>query len=50
MIERGIRIRIPFEQFWDPNQVEEVMDLPEDEELEEDELEFLSERQKMKPY
>jgi hypothetical protein len=50
MTERGIRIRVPFEQFWDPNEEDEAMELPEDEEPDEDELGFLSERQRLKPY
>ncbi|KAK8866141.1 hypothetical protein IAR55_001292 [Kwoniella newhampshirensis] len=52
MIERGIRTLIPFEQFFltDEGEVEPVIALPEDEELEDDELQFLSERQAMKPY
>ena len=56
MTERGIRLRVPFEQFWDPNvvlQEEEDSErgvLPEDEEVEEDELGFLGERQRLKPY
>ena len=36
MTERGIRIRVPFEQFWDPNEEDEAFDLPENEDLEED--------------
>lgn len=52
IVERGIRIRVPFETFWsDDNEGEEEMTvLPDDEQLAEDELEFLRERQTMKPY
>jgi len=51
MVERGIRIRIPFERYWN-NEDEEDMGivLPEDEVLEDDELAFLRDRQSMKPY
>ena len=50
MTERGLRLRVPFEQFWDPIQEDENLALPEDHEPEEDELEFLREREGMKPY
>nr|XP_031858056.1 uncharacterized protein CI109_006498 [Kwoniella shandongensis]KAA5525128.1 hypothetical protein CI109_006498 [Kwoniella shandongensis] len=52
MIERGIRLRVPFEQFFSTEEEEmgPAIALPEDEELEEDELRFLSERQALKPY
>lgn len=51
MIERGIRVRVPFEQFWEnAGDDEAAMELPEDEELEEDELGFLREREMIKPY
>ena len=43
-------MRVPFEQFWDPNEEDEVLDLPEDEEPEEDELEFLKESERLRPY
>lgn len=49
--ERGIRTRIPFEAYFDPSAEEEpALLLPEDEELEEDELRFLTERETLKPY
>lgn len=53
MVERGLRLRIPFELFWSTEEKEEserAIVLPEDEELTEDELRFLSERQALKPY
>ena len=52
MLEKGIRIRIPFERYFDPHvEVEEaLLQLPEDEEPEEDELQFLRDRQDLKPY
>lgn len=53
MVERGLRLRIPFELFWTTEEVEEnegAIVLPEDEELAEDELRFLGERQALKPY
>ena len=50
MTERGIRVRTPFEQFWDLKEEDDIMELREDEELEDDELEVLKERQRLKPY
>ena len=50
MIERGVRVRVPFEQFFDPTQQEGAIELPEDEELQEDELQFLRDREEAKPY
>lgn len=51
MIERGIRVRVPFEGYFDLAVGDEgVMALPEDEELREDELSFLREREVLKPY
>ncbi|WWC86471.1 uncharacterized protein L201_001348 [Kwoniella dendrophila CBS 6074] len=52
MIERGIRLRIPFENYFDTQQDEEegLLRLPEDEDLKEDELGFLTEREVAKPY
>ena len=51
MVERGIRIRVPFEQFFDTIVEDEgLMILPDDEELEDDELAFLRGREEMKPY
>jgi hypothetical protein len=50
LVERGVRIRTPIEEFLPA--AEEVGDivLPEDDELEDDELSFLRERQVLKPY
>lgn len=53
MVERGLRLRIPFELFWmaeEEEGSERAIVLPEDEVLAEDELRFLSERQALKPY
>ncbi|OCF42136.1 hypothetical protein I317_04107, partial [Kwoniella heveanensis CBS 569] len=51
MIERGLRLRVPFDRFWtNEEEVEGVMELPEDEEMGEDELGFLREREVLKPY
>lgn len=51
MLARGLRLRIPFDVYFPPLDDEEpLLDLPEDEELHEDELEFLRERQTLKPY
>jgi hypothetical protein len=51
MIERGIRVRVPFEGYFDLSVVEDsALALPEDEELREDELSFLREREVLKPY
>ncbi|WRT64373.1 uncharacterized protein IL334_001305 [Kwoniella shivajii] len=51
MIERGIRIRIPFENYFDTMGEEgALMKLPEDEDLQEDELDFLTQREVAKPY
>ncbi|EIW72388.1 hypothetical protein TREMEDRAFT_26535 [Tremella mesenterica DSM 1558] len=49
MVERGIRVRIPPEEYWEQDESEMDM-LPEDEELQDDELGFLRERQELKPY
>jgi hypothetical protein len=52
MVERGLRIRIPFEQFFSTivEDEEGMMILPEDEDLEDDELAFLREKEELKPY
>jgi hypothetical protein len=50
MTERGIRIRIGQDGYWEDVEEDMAEDLPEDEELEDDELAFLRERQEMKPY
>ena len=50
MTERGIRIRVPFESFFSLEMEEEGMVLPDDEELEDDELAFLRSREDLKPY
>ena len=51
MSERGIRIRVPFEGFFDTALTEEpALRLPEDEELADDELKFLGDREVLKPY
>ncbi|WVQ97651.1 hypothetical protein IAU59_004765 [Kwoniella sp. CBS 9459] len=51
MIERGLRLRVPFERFWTNDEPEEILtELPEDEEMDEDELGFLREREGLKPY
>lgn len=51
MLERGIRIRVPFEEYWNEQEEDEpALRLPEDEELMDDELAFLRERQELKPY
>ena len=50
MIERGLRLRVPFEHFWDPMEDVENLGLPDDQEPEEDELEFLRENARLKPY
>jgi hypothetical protein len=51
MSERGIRTRVPFDGFFDTAQTEDVgMLLPEDEELKDDELKFLGDREVLKPY
>lgn len=50
MTERGIRIRCSTEQYWSAVEDEVTMALPEDEEPMEDELQFLRDRQEMKPY
>ncbi|WVR06081.1 hypothetical protein IAU60_003109 [Kwoniella sp. DSM 27419] len=51
MIERGLRLRVPFDGYWTNDDEDEgVMALPEDEEMGEDELGFLREREVLKPY
>ena len=51
MTERGIRIRVPFEAYFNTASEEAVgMVLPDDEELQDDELRFLGEREELKPY
>ncbi|ORX37353.1 NRDE-2, necessary for RNA interference-domain-containing protein [Kockovaella imperatae] len=50
MIERGLRLRVPFEEFFDVNETEAAIVLPEDEELYDDELGFLRDREELKPY
>lgn len=51
MLARGLRLRIPFDDYFPPlDDDEPLLDLPEDEELHDDELEFLRERQTLKPY
>ncbi|WVW82554.1 hypothetical protein I302_104565 [Kwoniella bestiolae CBS 10118] len=51
MMERGIRLRIPFERYFDTQEDEgRLLELPEDDELQEDELGFLREREVAKPY
>jgi hypothetical protein len=51
MTERGIRTRIPFEVYFDPTQADgPAVVLPQDEELEDDELKFLGQREELKPY
>lgn len=48
MVERGLRLRCDPGDYWQPQDTER--DLPSDEELEDDELRFLTERQAMRPY
>ncbi|WVQ61954.1 uncharacterized protein L199_000087 [Kwoniella botswanensis] len=51
MMERGIRLRIPFERYFDTQEDEgALLEFPEDEDLQEDELGFLREREVAKPY
>ena len=50
MIERGLRIRVAFEEFFDLNETEAAILLPEDDEPEDDELAFLRDREEAKPY
>ncbi|WVF70250.1 hypothetical protein IAT40_005039 [Kwoniella sp. CBS 6097] len=50
MIERGLRLRVPFERFWSNEEEMETIELPEDEDMGEDELGFLREREELKPY
>ncbi|OCF54309.1 hypothetical protein L486_08223 [Kwoniella mangroviensis CBS 10435] len=51
MMERGIRSRVPFERYFDAQEDEgALLELPEDEDLQEDELGFLREREVAKPY
>ena len=50
MVERGLRVRVAFEDFWEPDEDGAGLILPDDEELEDDELAFLRERQELKPY
>lgn len=48
MAKRGIRLRCDPGDFWQRRESE--LDLPSDEELEDDELQFLTERQARRPY
>jgi hypothetical protein len=48
--ERGIRIRVPFENHFETRHDESILKLPEDEEPVEDELAFLGEIDGAKPY
>jgi hypothetical protein len=48
MVERGFRIRTPFEHLLVVD--DELQQLPSDEEPEDDELGFLQETQRLKPY
>ncbi len=48
MLERGIRVRVPVPLA--AGHLEPLITLPEDEELQDDELEFLRERERLKPY
>ncbi|WWC66161.1 uncharacterized protein I206_100062 [Kwoniella pini CBS 10737] len=51
ILERGIRIRIPFENYFDNSLDEGLLeDLPKDEDLKDDELGFLTQREIAKPY
>jgi hypothetical protein len=51
MVERGVRVRVPFERFWTLDDVEaEQVQLVDDEEPMIDDLAFLQERQALKPY
>jgi hypothetical protein len=51
MVERGVRVRVPFERFWTLDDVEaEQVQLLDDEEPMIDDLAFLQERQALKPY
>ncbi|WWC58836.1 uncharacterized protein I303_101380 [Kwoniella dejecticola CBS 10117] len=51
ILERGVRIRVAFERYFDTPPDEGMLeDLPQDEELQEDELGFLTQRETAKPY
>ena len=50
MTERGLRLRVPFEEYFDVNETEAAIVLPEDEELQDDELAFLRDTEEAKPY
>jgi hypothetical protein len=48
MVERGLRIRAPFEHLLEVD--DEQQHLPSDDELEDDELAFLQDTERLKPY
>lgn len=52
LVGRGLRLRVPTATVWPPMGVREGLTegLPEDESLAEDELDFLRERQALRPY
>ena len=50
MMERGLRIRCPIDEYWSPADVEDEVDLPVDEEVADDELLFLTQAHDSRPY
>lgn len=50
MLERGLRVRCPTDDYWSPAGPDNEAELPVDEEVADDELRFLTEAHESRPY
>lgn len=50
MLERGLRVRCPTDEYWSRTAPEDGPDLPVDEDVADDELRFLTEAHEARPY
>lgn len=50
MLERGLRVRCPTDDYWSPTGTEEEAGSPIDEEVADDELRFLTQAHQARPY